>query len=167
MISQICAVAGNRTSVGWLLRILLKADDMPTKSSTTYTPLKREERLHRVVNCQSTSRLTPSREAGLLRAPLCRRSSALQVELGAQSFGNRFDHVAPIRILRHVRHDHDFPGVLVWCDGNGQARRPFANVFHLQPDRGLEFFARFCWLLHASITGLRRGPGPPPIRAGP
>jgi Virulence factor BrkB len=55
----------------------------------------------------------------------------------------------------------------VWCDGNGQARRPFANVFHLQPDRGLEFFARFCWLLHASITGLRRGPGPPPIRAGP
>jgi hypothetical protein len=26
-------------------------------------------------------------------------------------------------------------------DGNGQARWPFADVFHLQPDRGLEFFA--------------------------
>ena len=54
-------------------------------------------------------------------------------------------------------------------DGNGQARRPFADVFHLQPDGGFEFFARFRRLLQVSITGLRRGPGPPPsaIRARP
>ena len=54
-------------------------------------------------------------------------------------------------------------------DRDGQVRRPFADVFHLQPDGGFEFFARFRRLLQVSITGLRRGPGPPPsaIRAGP
>jgi hypothetical protein len=46
-------------------------------------------------------------------------------------------------------------------DGDGQARRPFANVFHLQPDRGLELFARFCRLLQASLSP--RGTGPPPL----
>jgi hypothetical protein len=95
--------------------------------------------------------------------------SAFQVELRAQPVCNRFDHVAPIRVLRPVRHDHDFPGVFVGRDGDGQVRRPFADVFHLQPDGGFEFFARFCWLLQPSITGLRRDPGPPPstVRAGP
>ena len=103
-----------------------------------------------------------------------RGSNAMQhrgrrFELGAQSVCNRFDHVAPIRILRPIRHDHDFPGVFVGRDRDGQVRRPFADVFHLQPDGGFEFFARFRRLLQVSITGLRRGPGPPPsaIRARP
>ena len=62
-----------------------------------------------------------------------------------------------------------FPGVFVGRDRDGQVRRPFADVFHLQPDGGFEFFASVRRLLQVSITGLRRGPGPPPsaIRAGP
>jgi hypothetical protein len=37
-------------------------------------------------------------------------------------------------------------------DRDGKVRRPFANVFHLQPDRGLEFFAGFRWLLQVPIA---------------
>ena len=109
------------------------------------------------------------REVGPLRGSSLPQSSAFQVELGAQSVRNRFDHVAPIRILRPIRHDHDFPGIFVGRDRDGQVRRPFADVFHLQPDGGFEFFARFRRLFQVSITGLRRDPGPPPsaIRAGP
>jgi hypothetical protein len=36
-------------------------------------------------------------------------------------------------------------------------RRPFANVFHLQPDRGFELFARFCRLLQADSFTARNG----------
>ena len=62
-----------------------------------------------------------------------------------------------------------FPGVFVGRDRDGQVRRPFADVFHLQPDGGFEFFARFRRLLQVSITRFRRSPEPPPspIRAGP
>jgi hypothetical protein len=50
---------------------------------------------------------------------------------------------ARCHILRPIRHDLDFPGVLVGHGGDGQACRPFAD------DHGLEFFARFCWLLQS------------------
>src|SRR2546430_469304 len=77
--------------------------------------------------------------------------------------GLDFDHLGPTRILRSVRHDRDFPGVLMWRDGDGQTGRPFANVFDLEPDRGLEFFARFCRLLHACsvLSAHARGAAPP------
>jgi hypothetical protein len=50
-----------------------------------------------------------------------RLGSALQVELAEQSLCDRLDHLATVRILRPVRHDPDFPGVLVRHDGDGQA----------------------------------------------
>src|SRR5258705_3861894 len=80
-------------------------------------------------------------------------TSPFQVELVAQPIGNGFDHLAAVRVrLRPVAHDRDLPRVLIGHDRDGQVRRPFANVFHLQPDRGLEFFAGFRWLLQVSIA---------------
>jgi hypothetical protein len=37
-------------------------------------------------------------------------------------------------------------------DRDGEIRRQLADVFHLQPDRGFQFFARFCRFLQTSIT---------------
>jgi hypothetical protein len=48
-------------------------------------------------------------------------------------------------------------------DRDGQVRRPFADIFHLQPDRGLEFFAGFRWLLQVSIAIWPRKWPPPPV----
>ena len=78
------------------------------------------------------------------------RRSSFQVELAAQPIGNGFDHVATIRVpLRPVPHDLDFPGVFVRHDRDREIRRPVADVFHLQPDGGLQFFAGFGRLLQA------------------
>ena len=60
---------------------------------------------------------------------------------------DRCTNVAPLRVLRPLGHDHDFPGVLMGHHGNRQARGPLADVFHFRPDRGLELFARFCRFL--------------------
>jgi hypothetical protein len=82
-----------------------------------------------------------NREAG----PSFRKST----DAYAQSARDRFDHLGALRILRSVGHDRDLPSVLVGHDRDGEIRRQLADGFHLEPDRGLEFFARFCWLLQS------------------
>jgi hypothetical protein len=37
-------------------------------------------------------------------------------------------------------------------DRDGQPGGPFADIFHLKPDGGLEFFPGFCRLLQASAA---------------
>ncbi|SIO56468.1 hypothetical protein SAMN05443247_08288 [Bradyrhizobium erythrophlei] len=50
-------------------------------------------------------------------------------------------------------------------DRDGEIRRQLADVFHLQPDRGLQFFARFCRFLQTpSLLVARNGPPPLAIR---
>lgn len=81
------------------------------------------------------------------------RLSILQIELAAQPIGDGFDHLASIRVLlQRLPHDRDFPRVLMGHDRDGQISRPFADIFHLQPDGGLEFFPSFCRLFQASAT---------------
>ena len=41
-------------------------------------------------------------------------------------------------------------------DRDGEIRRQLADVFHLQPDRGFQFFARFCRFLQTCITAWAR-----------
>jgi hypothetical protein len=106
------------------------------------------------------ARVAPSTAAKAAQG-LGRRSS-FQIELTAQPIGNGFDHVATIRVpLRPVPHDLDFPGIFVRHDRDGQVRRPVADVFHLQPDGGLQFFAGFRRLFQADLSP--RGTGPPPL----
>ena len=82
----------------------------------------------------------------------------LRFALGRQPFKSNWVRSLPaiasiiserLRILRSVGHDRDLPSVLVGHDRDGEIRRQLADGFHLEPDRGLEFFARFCWLLQS------------------
>jgi hypothetical protein len=75
--------------------------------------------------------------------------SAFEVELAAQPVRDRRDHVGAPGILRPVCHDRDLPGILVRHDRDGEISPQLADVLHLQPDRGLEFFPGFCRLLQA------------------
>jgi len=93
----------------------------------------------------------PSRRVQLFKSNWMRNLSAIVS-----------DHLAPIRIWRPARHDQDFPGVLMGHDRDGEIRR---QLQILQPDRGLQFFADFRWLLQSDSFTARTGPPPLAIRA--
>ncbi|EIG62195.1 hypothetical protein Bra1253DRAFT_07083 [Bradyrhizobium sp. WSM1253] len=83
--------------------------------------------------------------------------SAFQVEFGPQPVCDRFDHLGPPRVPPSVRHDRDLPSILTGDDRDGDIRGQLADVFHLQLDRRVEFFARFCRLFQAGSFTARNG----------
>ncbi|MET4121022.1 hypothetical protein ABIB85_007453 [Bradyrhizobium sp. JR1.5] len=83
--------------------------------------------------------------------------SAFQVEFGARPVCDRFDHLGPPRVPLSVRHDRDLPSILTGDDRDGDIRGQLADVFHLQLDRRVEFFARFCRFFQAGSFTARNG----------
>jgi hypothetical protein len=76
--------------------------------------------------------------------------SVLQVKLASNFSAIDFDHFGEIGVLRRTlaRDDNLYVRDV---ERGWPSPLPFANILGLQPDRGLKFFAAFCWLSHDAL----------------